>query len=129
MITQRQAECLRPLSSSESPPKKVLLIGDSISCGYTVSTRETGHPTRGYYDAFPAIAHRHLRDQKDSSTLQIDTVAYPGITLVNPTESEAEEGMARGMVDRFFHVSDVFNICTIDFLSRGYSLLLGIQSL
>jgi len=37
--------------------------------------------------------------------VHIETIAYPGITLVNPTENEAEEGMARGIIERFFHVS------------------------
>ena len=82
----------------------MLLIGDSISCGY--ASQENGQSTRGYHDAFPAIAQRLLRKQEVSFTVQIDTIAYPGITLVNPTESGAEEGMARGLADRFFHVSD-----------------------
>ena len=81
------------------------MIGDSISCGYT---QASDHPTRGYYDAFPSVAQRLLHEQQNSFTVQIETIAYPGITLVNPTESEAEKGMARGMVDRFFHVSDFF---------------------
>ena len=81
----------------------MLLIGDSISCGYSSQETASGQPTRGYHDAYPAVAQRLLREQNNS--VQIETIAYPGITLVNPTESEAEEGMARGMVERFFHVS------------------------
>lgn len=90
------------------------MIGDSISCGYT---QASDHPTRGYYDAFPSVAQRLLHEQQNSFTVQIETIAYPGITLVNPTESEAEKGMARGMVDRFFHVSDFF-FCAMAFLKQ-----------
>jgi hypothetical protein len=86
----------------------VLLIGDSISCGYTLHPQPSGQPTRGYHDAYPAVAQRLLREQEHPVAIQIETIAYPGIMLVNPTESEAEEGMARGMVDKFFHVSDRF---------------------
>jgi hypothetical protein len=86
----------------------VLLIGDSISCGYTLASQESGQPIRGHHDAFPVVAQRLLRKHENPSTVQIDTIAYPGITLVNPTEDEAAEGMARGMAGRFFHVSEVF---------------------
>ena len=91
----------------------MLLIGDSISCGYT---QASGQPTRGYHDTFPSVAQRLLHDQENPVTVQVETIAYPGVTLVNPTESEAEEGMPRGMVDRFFHVSDTF--MTIGFLKQ-----------
>ena len=36
--------------------------------------------------------------------LELELVAFPGITLVAPTEEEANEGAGQGMIDQFFHV-------------------------
>ncbi|KAH9933811.1 uncharacterized protein B0H18DRAFT_1207961 [Fomitopsis serialis] len=40
-----------------------------------------------------------------STGIQIDLelVAFPGVTLVAPTPEEADEGAGQGMIDRFFH--------------------------
>ena len=90
------------------PPVDVLLIGDSIACGYTSSEKvsEPSLTSRGYLDAFPAVAQRLLCGTPGENVLMaIRTIAYPGMLLTNPMGEEAEGGSPAGMIDKFFHVS------------------------
>jgi hypothetical protein len=90
----------------------VLLIGDSIACGYTSSQRfsEPSLISRGYLDAFPAVAQRLLcGTPRENVLMTIRTIAYPGILLTNSMGEEAEGGSPAGMTDKFFHVSS--SIC------------------
>ncbi|EGN94206.1 hypothetical protein SERLA73DRAFT_78125 [Serpula lacrymans var. lacrymans S7.3] len=99
---------LLPYSTADAilGPTPILLIGDSISCGYAVSKEDGGQPIpRGYLDAFPTIAQRLLSRYGGSPHILFETISYPGVTLVNPTAEEAEEGMAEGMLAKFFQVS------------------------
>jgi hypothetical protein len=61
----------------------------------------------GCLNAFPFVAQHLLRaaGRPNFQRLEIDLVAYPGTTLVTPTEAEVSEGMSEGMMRRFFHIS------------------------
>jgi hypothetical protein len=90
---------------SAQPIVDVLLIGDSISCGYALLPEEGGKwIPRGYDDAFPSAAMRLLRQQ--NYNVQIQTMAYPGIALVRRTADKVNA--SHGMVDKFFHASSSY---------------------
>jgi hypothetical protein len=72
---------------------------------YNLSRRGERFPFLGYLSAFPSVTQRLLRDSENDLVVAIRTLAYPGMTLVSPA-GEADGSMARGMVERFFHVSD-----------------------
>ncbi|KAH7926717.1 hypothetical protein BV22DRAFT_1008474 [Leucogyrophana mollusca] len=83
-----------------------LLVGDSISCGYALSTEDGGQPIpHGYLDAFPSVAQKLLRYHDPSFNMRIQTIAYPGIALVSSMKEGTDEGMSAGMVDKFFHIT------------------------
>ncbi|KAJ6629330.1 hypothetical protein B0H10DRAFT_1986672 [Mycena sp. CBHHK59/15] len=82
--------------TTQSPP--MLLIGDSISCGFAVEKSQGGQPIPlGTLNAFPSHAMRLLRNQVPRN-LDLEIVAYPGISLVGLNS-------ALGMVDRFFRAT------------------------
>jgi hypothetical protein len=98
-----------PQPSLSEPPIDVLVIGDSISCGY-VSGVSTGaiSCSRGYLDTFPSVTQRLLNAFGTTPTVSITAVAYPGITFANPlAEGDPAYHSPRGMVDRSFHVSSI----------------------
>ncbi|KAF8802036.1 hypothetical protein BYT27DRAFT_7197508 [Phlegmacium glaucopus] len=81
----------------------ILFIGDSISSGFAVPVEEGGEPVPfGVLDIFPFIAQRKLLEKQSPLNVAIDLVAYPGFTLVTPTEQEKEEGLPPGMNEAFF---------------------------
>ncbi|KAF8574097.1 hypothetical protein K439DRAFT_1642445 [Ramaria rubella] len=87
-------------SISEEPVSHALFIGDSVSCGFSDGSQPL---PRGCLDAFPFLARDVLRKEMNTD-ISVDMVAFPGIRLVDPTEEDAE-GIAKGMVSRFFHAS------------------------
>ena len=80
----------------------ILFIGDSISSGLAVPGESVPF---GVLDIFPFVAQRQLLANESPRHIAIDLVAYPGFTLISPTDQERENGFPPGMYDAFFHVS------------------------
>lgn len=84
----------------------ILFIGDSISSGLAVPVEDGGESVPfGVLDIFPFVAQRQLLANESPQYIAIDLVAYPGFTLISPTDQERENGFPPGMYDAFFHVS------------------------
>jgi hypothetical protein len=100
-----------PCPSPSSPPIEVLVIGDSISCGYIGdSLSGAASCSCGYLDAFPSVTQRLLNAPGTAlPAFCITSVAYPGITLANPPGEDDSACAPRGMAERFFQVSDEYN--------------------
>ncbi|KAG6823329.1 hypothetical protein H0H93_003846, partial [Arthromyces matolae] len=81
--TDSENEILKPSKAEEI---HVLHIGDSISCGFSNGSQPI---PRGCLEAFPFIARDVLR--KKDMHMEIDLVAFPGISLTDPTPEELEE--------------------------------------
>ncbi|TFY63662.1 hypothetical protein EVJ58_g3128 [Rhodofomes roseus] len=83
------------------PPVRVLAIGDSITAGYSDGSQPV---PLGCLNAYPHVARERI--QTDTGTaIELELVAFPGITLVAPTPEERDEGVGQGMIDKFFNVS------------------------
>ncbi|KAH9911169.1 uncharacterized protein B0H18DRAFT_1129075 [Fomitopsis serialis] len=80
---------------------RVLAIGDSITAGYSDGSQPI---PLGCLSAYPHIAKAQLH-ARTGIELELELVAFPGVTLVAPTPEEADEGAGQGMIDRFFHAS------------------------
>ena len=64
-----------------------------------------GEPVpHGILDGYPFVAQRWLMERQ-TKRVKIELVAYPGMTLVVPTEEEKEKGQPSGMAEAFFWVS------------------------
>ncbi|KAK7467402.1 hypothetical protein VKT23_004457 [Stygiomarasmius scandens] len=83
------------------PSLNVLVIGDSISCGWTDVLQSI---PLGCLNALPFVLRRNVL-QNEGIDIRVDLIAYPGMTLVDPTEDELNEGAMLGMVSKFFHTS------------------------
>ncbi|THU83820.1 hypothetical protein K435DRAFT_688780 [Dendrothele bispora CBS 962.96] len=83
------------------PSLNVLVIGDSISCGWTDVLQSI---PLGCLNALPFVLKRDVLQNKGID-IRVDLIAYPGMTLVDPTEDERDEGAMLGMVSKFFHTS------------------------
>ncbi|KIJ63097.1 hypothetical protein HYDPIDRAFT_29786 [Hydnomerulius pinastri MD-312] len=97
---------IKPFTEVEQSPT-ILVIGDSISCGYTEPDWEP--IPRGCLDAFPFQAKRFLEQgpaasSREGTQVHIELVAYPGISLVEPIDDEGET-MSFCMLRKFFHRS------------------------
>lgn len=88
---------------SPAVPNRMLVIGDSICCGYTDGTEPL---PLGCLESFPYLTRQKLRDTIGLE-FAVDLVAFPGWTLVSPTTDEAEEGAPKGMAEKFFHVREL----------------------
>lgn len=84
-----------PISTGST---RILVIGDSISCGYSDGSERI---PRGCLDAYPFKMRERLAQ---SVPVAIDLVAFPGISLV----SSEDPGSPAGMEQKFSHV------CTVD---------------
>ncbi|KAF8608351.1 hypothetical protein BDV93DRAFT_247813 [Ceratobasidium sp. AG-I] len=88
---------------------RIIYIGDSIASGYSpfdpTSAQAPHAPTRGCLDAFPYVAQRFLSQKDPAYKVNVNLVAYPGWTLVAPSEEEKCGGNPTGMLDGFFQVS------------------------
>ncbi|CCM05791.1 uncharacterized protein FIBRA_08024 [Fibroporia radiculosa] len=91
-------EIIEPFTEAEQWPT-VMVMGDSISCGYAPSEKEP--ILRGCLDAFPHRAQRILADTC-SLSLNIELVAYPGASLVEPTDEECADGIPFSILTKFF---------------------------
>lgn len=80
---------------------RILWIGDSISCGYTDGSKPI---PLGCLGAFPFLARDALRKERVYPPIEIDMVAFPGISLTDRTEAEDGTDPRNGMITRFFHV-------------------------
>jgi len=82
----------------------ILFIGDSISSNFGVPDDDEGEGLVpfGILDIFPFVAQRRLLENESPQNVTIDLVAYPGYTLVPPTEGEIEDGYLSGMCNAFF---------------------------
>ncbi|KAF8152922.1 SGNH hydrolase-type esterase domain-containing protein [Crassisporium funariophilum] len=99
---------IEPLSDAGLDPNfNILVIGDSISCGFAAPVEEGGELVPfGVLQAFPLVAQRLLMEREPSTKVAIDQIAYPGWTLVSPTEQDKEMGSgSTGMADAFFRVT------------------------
>ncbi|KAJ6515651.1 hypothetical protein C8R45DRAFT_214896 [Mycena sanguinolenta] len=90
-----------PRSFQPTPSVEVLVIGDSISCGWTDGSKPI---PLGCLDAFPFAMKRDVM-HNIGLFVDLDLIAYPAITLVDPTEEEADAGGMLGMVSKFEHTS------------------------
>ncbi|KAH7884999.1 SGNH hydrolase-type esterase domain-containing protein [Phlebopus sp. FC_14] len=98
VLMSRQEDSIHPFPTSIPHETHILLVGDSISCGYAIAPEDGGQPIpRGYCDAFPYIAMNLLRQRGHKA--QVDTIAYPGVTLTKTEDSSL------GMGEMFFQIS------------------------
>lgn len=75
-----------------------------------VSAEIGGEPVpHGILDGYAFVAQRWLMERQ-TKRVNIELVAYPGMTLVIPTEEEKEKGQPTGMAEAFFWVSST-GIC------------------
>lgn len=99
-VTPHQEDSILPLPEPVPPPDRVLGIGDSITAGYSDGSQPIPF---GCLTAFLHVARNRLKDNTGAD-VELELIAYPGITLASPTPEEVREGAGSGMVDRFFHV-------------------------
>jgi hypothetical protein len=102
-----QSSTIEPFIDAEEP-LSILVIGDSISCGFTTA-EEGDHGDalpRGCLDAFPFKSKQILERTTGGAKLDIELVAYPGATLVGPTDddSSSSDGASFSMLTKFMHV-------------------------
>ncbi|KAF5378816.1 hypothetical protein D9615_007015 [Tricholomella constricta] len=88
-------EDIRSLPSTKG--LRILWIGDSISCGYTDGSESM---PRGCLDAFPFLARDTLRNEGEN-LIELDMIAFPGVSLTDQNEVEDDEISSRGMISRF----------------------------
>ncbi|KAI0057783.1 hypothetical protein BV25DRAFT_1830696 [Artomyces pyxidatus] len=87
---------LLPLSPIYPGRASMLVIGDSIACAASDGSKPM---PLGSLDSFAAVVAREL-------SLSLSLVAYPGLTLVDPTPEEIEKhGTGLSMAKRYFHTS------------------------
>jgi hypothetical protein len=75
---------------------RLMVIGDSLSYGYTDGSKKITHSCLHAFPALTACGPLH-RD------VALNLVAFPGITLVSPTVDESGEGMPLGTVEKMSH--------------------------
>jgi hypothetical protein len=85
-------------------PLSILVIGDSISCGFTTAEEEDHGDAlpRGCLDAFSFKSNEILK-RTGGRKFDIELVAYPGATLVGPTNNDSSDG-SFSMPTKFMHV-------------------------
>ena len=100
-----QSSTIEPFMDAEEP-FSIIVIGDSISCGFTTAEEEDQGDAlpRGCLDAFPFKSNQIL-ERIGGRKLDIELVAYPGATLVGPTNDDSESSDASfSMSTKFMHV-------------------------
>ena len=101
-----QSSTIEPFIDAEEL-LSILVIGDSISCGFTTA-EEGDHGDalpRGCLDAFPFKSKQILERTTGGAKLDIELVAYPGATLVGPTDDDSSsDGASFSMLTKFMHV-------------------------
>ncbi|KAJ3560026.1 hypothetical protein NP233_g11100 [Leucocoprinus birnbaumii] len=87
-------------------PLSVLVVGDSISCGFTTveETDQGDALPRGSLDAFPFRANQVLK-RNGNARLQVELVAYPGACLADPLNEEMSDTASFSMSTKFWHAS------------------------
>ncbi|KAH9915901.1 SGNH hydrolase-type esterase domain-containing protein [Fomitopsis serialis] len=94
-------DSVQALPNVPSRSVRVLAIGDSITAGYSDGSQPI---PLGCLSAYAHIAKGQIY-AKTGIEIELELVAFPGVTLVAPTPEEADEGAGQGMIDRFFHTS------------------------
>jgi hypothetical protein len=99
-----QSSTIEPFMDTEEP-FSIIVIGDSISCGFTTAEEEDQGDAlpRGCLDAFPFKSNQIL-ERIDGHKLDIELVAYPGATLVGLTNNGSSDGASFSMSTKFMHV-------------------------
>ncbi|KZO96091.1 hypothetical protein CALVIDRAFT_148546 [Calocera viscosa TUFC12733] len=95
------ADSLRPTPPDAEPAERFLVIGDSISCAYSMG-KQWGRdvPLHGAWDGYPLLFGRLLAGE--GRNVGVETVAYPGITLVDQSSTGWQKD---GMVSKFWQKS------------------------
>ncbi|KZO90316.1 hypothetical protein CALVIDRAFT_408406 [Calocera viscosa TUFC12733] len=95
------ADSLRPTPAEAEPAERFLVIGDSISCAYSMGKQwGLDVPAHGAWDGYPLLFGRLLAGE--GKNVGVETVAYPGITLVDQYSHGWQED---GMVSKFWQKS------------------------
>lgn len=103
------------IKSQSSPFQRILCIGDSMSTGFVPEDAET--LPLGCLNAIPLVAERKIRQK--IPRFCVDLVAFPGWTLVAPTEVEKNQGLPAGMSEAYFNVSRTHHVKTNVTSNRG----------
>ncbi|EJT99793.1 sure-like protein [Dacryopinax primogenitus] len=94
-------DSLLPIPKGTEPTTRLLVIGDSISCAYSMGP-DAGLPVppHGAWDGYSLILERLLR--AEGKHVGVETIAYPGVTLVDTYMAGWQQD---GMVTKFWQES------------------------
>ncbi|KAJ7062077.1 hypothetical protein C8F01DRAFT_123986 [Mycena amicta] len=99
-IAEDESRIFLPATGNRSRTRKILFIGDSISCGLSLDDLVSPQLPFGVLDAYPYQAVASLNQLLSDIEVDAEVVAYPGISLCG------DEGTnAQGMAEQFFCTS------------------------